>query len=320
MKVVKFGLMLTALAFSTTSFVTQASGLYPGQVLNKTHRANTHNIVRNFVETRKGYGYVAFSGGKAIGNTDNEFTVTVGPHNTKIGSVLGGVDLNFNPEELDCVRGLHLSLSVGEDVPLSLSPNCDALLRADIKRSISHTVAGGEVPLPEVPIDPAGIFRLGVKVGATLKVGADFAAGLEVGGFDKPNKPITINGQRRPDFIYASVRPYISGEATAKGYAKLNLFFKTVEKGVKGSLNLINAGTKAYAEAGVTYKPKSTNYQYYTKLKWDANAFGGDGKVGLYCDVKLFGFARIFYAETSLISWSPIYEFNTTIYDRTTYI
>ncbi|MEZ8082608.1 hypothetical protein [Enterovibrio norvegicus] len=353
MKVAKFGLMLTALAFSTSSFFTQASGLYPGHVLNKTHRANTHHIVRNFVETRSGYGYVTFSGGKAIGNTDNAFTVTVGPHNTKIGSIRGAVDLNFKPEELNCVRGLHLSLTVSEKVPLSISPSCDALLRADIKRSISHTVAGGEVPLPEVPIDPAGIFRLGVKVGATLKVGADFAAGLEVGGFDKPNESIEINGQRRPDFVYASVRPFISGAAKASGYAKLNLFLKTVEKGVKGKLNLINAGTTAYAEAGVTYKPETNSqepafkittlplimdasgwvmvnptynmdqnkkYQYYTRLKWDANASGGDGSVGLYCDVKLFGMARIFYAETTLISWSPIYEYTRTIYDRTTYI
>ncbi|WP_232314544.1 hypothetical protein [Grimontia marina] len=130
------------------------------------------------METRKGYGYLVFTGGKAIGNTDNEFKVTVGPHNTTLGSVLGGVDLNFNPEELNCVRGLYLSLSVGSDVPLSLSPTCDALLRADINRTISHTVAEAEVPIPEVPIDPLGLYRLGVKVGAALKVGADFAAGL----------------------------------------------------------------------------------------------------------------------------------------------
>ncbi|OEE62826.1 hypothetical protein A1OO_13325 [Enterovibrio norvegicus FF-33] len=321
MKVMQLGLMLTALAFSTSSFETQASGLSPGQVLNKTHRANTHNIVRNFVETRKGYGYVTFTGGKVIGNTSNDFTVTVGPHNTTLGSVLGGVDLNFKPEDAECVRGLHLSLSVGSDVPFSLSPTCDALLRTDIKRTISHTVASFDVPIPAVPIDPAGIFRLGVSVGAALKVGADFEAGLEVGGFDKPNKPIKINGVRRPDFIFASVRPFISGDATAKGYARLNLLFKTVEKGVKGSLTLINAGTKAYAEAGVTYKKQpGKKHQYYTRLKWDANAQGGNGKVGLYCDVKLFGFARIFYAETDLISWSPIYEFNQTIYDQTAYL
>ncbi|CZF82512.1 hypothetical protein GCE9029_03275 [Grimontia celer] len=324
MNIRKIGGLLCAAVLSISSFQTQAVGLYAGQVLNKSHRANTHNVVKNFVETRKGFGYVEFTGGKVIGNTDNEFKVTVGPHNTTLGSVLGGVDLNFNPEELNCVRGLHLSLSVGSDVPLSLSPTCDALLRADINRTISHTVAEAEVPIPEVPIDPAGVFRLGVKVGAALKVGADFAAGLEVGGFDKPNKPIEINGQRRPDFVYASVRPFISGDATAKGYASLNLLFKTVEKGVKGSLTLINAGTKAYAEAGISYEPdcecdQTKDYQYYTKLKWDASAKGGNGKIGLYCDVKLFGLARIFYAETDLISWSPIYEFNHTIYEKTAY-
>ncbi|MBE1276540.1 hypothetical protein [Enterovibrio baiacu] len=323
----KLSIIFATLAISLSSFTANAVGLSPGTVLNKTHKAKTHNIVKNFIETRKGYGYVTFSGGKVIGNTENKFSVTVGPHNTQIGSVLGAVDLNFNPEEIQCVRGLHLSLSVGSDVPFSLSPTCGALLRADVKRTLSHTVAEAEVPIPEVPIDPAGIFRLGVKIGAALKVGADFAAGLEVGGYDKPNTPIYVAGNRQPDFIYASVRPFISGDATAKGYASINLIFKTIEKGVKGSLTLISAGTKVIAEAGITYEPDSDcgncngkkNYQYYTKLKWNANAQGGNGSIGLYCDVKAFGLARIFYAQTDLVSWSPTYEFDHTIYEKSVY-
>ncbi|CCN34770.1 conserved hypothetical protein [Vibrio nigripulchritudo SO65] len=311
----------SVMAVGFISSSVNAGTVNAGTVLNKTHSANVHNVVGRFQQTRNSSGYVTYTGGKILGNTNNKFTVNVGPHNTKIGTVLGNTNLSFNPQELDCVRGLHLALTVNASTPISISPTCNALLKADIKRTFSHTIASPEVPIPEVPIDPVGVFKLGVKIGAVLKTGADFAAGLEIGGFDKPNTPIEINGQRRPDFVYASVRPFVAGDATAKGYAMLNLGVKTVEKGVKGNINLINVGTKAHAEAGVTYKEgSSSDFQYYTRLKWDASASGGNGSIGLYCQVKLFGIWNILNAETSLISWSPIWEFNHTIYDKKTYI
>ncbi|PKF81596.1 hypothetical protein CW749_02875 [Vibrio sp. vnigr-6D03] len=309
------------LAIGIFSLPAYAGTVNAGTVLNKNHSANVHNVVGRFQQTRHASGYVTYTGGKILGNTDNKFTVNVGPHNTQIGTVFGNTNLSFNPQELNCVRGLHLSLTVNATTPLSISPTCNALLKADIKRTFSHTIAAPEVPIPEVPIDPAGVFKLGVKIGAVLKTGADFAAGLEVGGFDKPNTPIEINGQRRPDFVYASVRPFVAGDATAKGYAMLNFGVKTIEKGVKGAINLVNVGTKAHAEAGVTYKEgSSTDFQYYTRLKWDASAKGGSGNIGLYCQVKLFGIWNILNAETTLISWSPIWEFSHTIYDKTKYI
>ena len=292
-----------------------------GTVLNKTHTAKANKHVKSFLQKRNASGYVTYTGGKILGNTNNKFQVNVGPRNTTIGTVIGKANLSFNPQELNCVRGLHLALTVNSDTPFSASPTCEALLRSDFKRTFSHTVASIEVPLPEVPIDPIGVLKLGAKVGAILKTGVDFAAGLEVGGFDKPNTPIEINGQRRPDFVYATVRPFIAGYATAKGYAMVNLGVKTIEKGVKGSVNLIKTGTKAHVEAGVTYKEdSSSDFQYYTRLKWDAMASGGGGNIGLYCKVKLLGMVDIFNAETSLISWSPIFEANRTIYDKTKYI
>lgn len=310
----------SGVVLGTISPMIQATTANAGTVLNKTHAAKVHHVVGRFQQTRNASGYVTYTGGKILGNTNNAFTVKVGPHNTNIGTVIGNTNLSFNPQELNCVRGLHLSLTVNSSTPLSISPTCDQLLKADIARTFSHTIASPEVPIPEVPIDPAGVFKLGVKVGAVLKTGVDLAAGLEVGGFDRPNSPIELNGQRRPDFVYASVRPFVSGDATAKGYAMLNLGVKTVEKGVKGRINLINTGTKAHAEAGVTYKQESTDYQYYTRLKWDVSARGGDGNIGLYCQVKLFGLWNVFNADTSLISWSPIWEFEHNIYDKTTYI
>ncbi|EFP97687.1 hypothetical protein [Vibrio caribbeanicus] len=308
------------LAMGTLSFPASAN-INSGTVLDNSHSAKVHDLVGNFRQTRHASGYLTYTGGQILGNTDNEFTLQVGPHDTSIGTVIGTSNLSFNPQEIDCVRGLHLSLTVNETTPFSISPTCEALLKTDLKRTFSHTVATLEVPISEVPIDPAGVFKLGVKVGAVLKTGADFAAGLEVGGFDKPNNPIEINGNRRPDFVYASVRPFVSGDATAKGYAMLNSIVKTVEKGVKGKINLINAGTKAHAEAGITYREGSSeDFQYYTRLKWDASAKGGDGEIGLYCKVKAFGIADIFNAETSLVSWSPIWELEHTIYDKKTYI
>ena len=309
------------LALGILSFPATATTIHSGTVLDQSHSANVHGLVGNFEQTRRASGYLTYNGGQILGNTDNEFTLQVGPHDTSIGTVVGNTNLSFNPQELDCVQGLHLSLTVNETTPLSISPTCEALLKADLKRTFSHTVATLEVPISEVPIDPAGVFKLGVKVGAVLKTGADFAAGLEVGGFDKPNNPIEINGHRQPDFVYASVKPFVSGDATAKGYAMLNFLVKTVEKGVKGKINLINVGTKAHAEAGIAYKEDSSeDFQYYTRLKWDTSAKGGDGKIGVYCKVKAFGIADIFNAETSLVSWSPIWEFEHTIYDKKTYI
>ncbi|HDZ9322133.1 TPA: hypothetical protein RUZ40_003793, partial [Vibrio cholerae] len=260
-----------------------AAGLSPGTVLDEKHQAKTHPLVENFVQTRKSDGYLTLVGGEIIGNTNNKFEVNVGPHNTNIGSVIGSIDLSFNPKDVECARGVYFSLSVGNDIPFSLNPTCDALFHGAIKQSFSHKIASIEVPLPEIPIDPAGIFRLGAKIGAVLNVGTDLEAGLKL---DENSKPINV---------YASIRPYISGNANVKGYAKIDTIIKSIEKGAQGNLTLINAGTKAYVETGLTKKdefevnnpPQLEDYRLYTRLKWDASVKGGNGSIGLYCDVKL---------------------------------
>ncbi|WP_217564079.1 hypothetical protein [Vibrio cholerae] len=312
MKILNLSLMMSSLI----SIGSYAAGLAPGTVLDEKHQAKTHPLVENFVQTRKSDGYLTLVGGDIIGNTNNKFEVIVGPHNTSIGSVIGSIDLSFNPKDIECARGLYFSLSVGNDIPFSLNPTCDALFQGAIKQSFSHKIASIEVPLPEIPIDPAGIFRLGAKIGAVLNVGTDLEAGLKL---DENAKPINV---------YASIRPYISGNANVKGYAKIDTIIKSIEKGAQGNLTLINAGTKAYVETGLTKKdefevnnpPQLEDYRLYTRLKWDASVKGGNGSIGLYCDVKLFGFASIFHAKTDLVSWSPIYNIENTIYDKTSYL
>lgn len=312
MKILNLSLMMSSLI----SIGSYAAGLAPGTVLDEKHQAKTHPLVENFVQTRKSDGYLTLVGGDIIGNTNNKFEVIVGPHNTSIGSVIGSIDLSFNPKDIECARGLYFSLSVGNDIPFSLNPTCDALFHGAIKQSFSHKIASIEVPLPEIPIDPAGIFRLGAKIGAVLNVGTDLEAGLKL---DENAKPINV---------YASIRPYISGNANVKGYAKIDTIIKSIEKGAQGNLTLINAGTKAYVETGLTKKdefevnnpPQLEDYRLYTRLKWDASVKGGNGSIGLYCDVKLFGFASIFHAKTDLVSWSPIYNIENTIYDKTSYL
>lgn len=312
MKILNLSLMMSSLI----SIGSYAAGLAPGTVLDEKHQAKTHPLVENFVQTRKSDGYLTLVGGDIIGNTNNKFEVIVGPHNTSIGSVIGSIDLSFNPKDIECARGLYFSLSVGNDIPFSLNPTCDALFQGAIKQSFSHKIAGIEVPLPEIPIDPAGIFRLGAKIGAVLNVGTDLEAGLKL---DENAKPINV---------YASIRPYISGNANVKGYAKIDTIIKSIEKGAQGNLTLINAGTKAYVETGLTKKdefevnnpPQLEDYRLYTRLKWDASVKGGNGSIGLYCDVKLFGFASIFHAKTDLVSWSPIYNIENTIYDKISYL
>ncbi len=309
-------LNLSLIILSLISIESYAAGLAPGTVLDEKHQAKTHPLVENFVQTRKSDGYLTLVGGDIIGNTNNKFEVIVGPHNTSIGSVIGSIDLSFNPKDIECARGLYFSMSVGNDIPFSLNPTCDALFQGAIKQSFSHKIASIEVPLPEIPIDPAGIFRLGAKIGAVLNVGTDLEAGLKL---DENAKPINV---------YASIRPYISGNANVKGYAKIDTIIKSIEKGAQGNLTLINAGTKDYVETGLTKKdefevnnpPQLEDYRLYTRLKWDASVKGGNGSIGLYCDVKLFGLASIFHAKTDLVSWSPIYNIENTIYDKTSYL
>ncbi|MCG9555171.1 hypothetical protein L1D16_22050 [Vibrio sp. Isolate31] len=323
-----FGELFIVSIIVLCTFNVNADSLNIGTVQDKTNSAKVASQVAKFDQNRFSNGYFTYEGGRVLGNTNNRFTVKVGPHNTNISTVFGNTNLAFNPEELNCVRGLHIGLTVDSDTPISISPTCDALLQADIQRTFSHNIASLEVPLPEIPIDPAGLFRLGVKIGAVLRTGADFSAGLQVGGFEKANYPVVKWGERRPDFVYASIRPFLAGDATAKGYISLNLGIKTIEKGAKGRLNLINLGTTARAEAGVSYSQypdwreiPDKKHRYYMRMKWDTSAKGGDGSLGLYCTVKaFFGMATILNAETTIVSWSPIWEMEHTIADKTRWI
>ncbi|MBJ6911458.1 hypothetical protein JG661_19505, partial [Vibrio cholerae] len=93
-------LNLSLIILSLISIESYAAGLAPGTVLDEKHQAKTHPLVENFVQTRKSDGYLTLVGGEIIGNTNNKFEVNVGPHNTNIGSVIGSIDLSFNPKDV----------------------------------------------------------------------------------------------------------------------------------------------------------------------------------------------------------------------------
>jgi len=288
---------------------------YTGDVLNEAFEANVHPIVDEFNLSRNSSGVVTIEGSNVFGNSDNNFTLNVGPDGVSLVSVFGDTSFAFNPEQLECVQGLHLSLTVSGSTPLSVSPSCDSLLLAELSESFSHTFASGEIPI-EVPIDNAGIFTLGVKIGAVVTGSADFYAALEIGGFESDERPIDINGERRPDRLFASITPSISGSAYAKGYLKANFFVTTVEKGVTGSMNLIDAQTNAFTET-VVVRNEDDTYDASTRFKWDVSATGGEGSIDLYCQVKLFNRWTIVDETRNLMNWSSIWEINETIFDQT---
>lgn len=323
----KYFIISSTLLLTTFSAHTTAN-LSPKNVLNKAHKAQTNKAIKNFKQNRTAKGYIYASENKLIGNTQETFKVTVGPHNTQMSSVTGNIHFAFDPTQAACTRGLHLTYSIGASTPISISPSCDNLLHKELNYDWSHTIASPEVTLPEVPLDSLGIFRVGAKVGGAFNVGANFRAGLKIGGFEKNNDPIYQQGVRQPDVIYATASPWISGSVTGKAYAAVDfLGMKRIEKGVKGRLNLINMSTEGHIEGGITYKPGAASllntnenpYQYYTKLKWTGSAKGGDGDISLYCDVKLFNVWNIFSRSTKVISWKPIYETQKTFYEKSHY-
>ncbi|WP_206196752.1 hypothetical protein [Zooshikella ganghwensis] len=104
----KYFIISSTLLLTTFSAHTTAN-LSPKNVLNKAHKAQTNKAIKNFKQNRTAKGYIYASENKLIGNTQETFKVTVGPHNTQMSSVTGNIHFAFDPTQAACTRGLHLT-------------------------------------------------------------------------------------------------------------------------------------------------------------------------------------------------------------------
>ncbi len=286
----------------------------PGTVEFATKLVNKHNVIANSKQHREQDGWMnvtktsdgAISGYYEAGNWFKIHNTTV-----KIGS--GLVSFEFNPAKLDCTQGFSFNLEVGEDTVAAIKPNCDDLLNASISYPISHTFdLIPEVIKPKVviPLDPLGLFQVGVKFGIGVDVGAGFTVGGVIGGYQN-DQPFESDGVRRPDYIYASVEPYVSGNVSATTYTSIG--YGISEAGVKGSLNLLTVQAKGYLEAGIRRieVENELTEQGFLELKISGSLSGGDGNVDAYCH-KLWGLIKL---NKTLMEWGPVYQSEHTFYE-----
>ncbi len=286
----------------------------PGTVEFATKLVNKHNVIATSKQHREQDGWMnvantqqgAISGYYEAGNWFKIHNTTV-----KIGS--GLVSFEFNPAKLDCTQGFSFNLEVGEDTVAVIKPNCEDLLNASVSYPISHTFdLIPEVIKPKVvvPLDPLGLFQVGVKFGIGVDVGADFTVGGVIGGYDN-EKPFESDGIRRPDYIYASVEPYVSGGVSATAYTSIGHGIS--EAGVKGSLNLLTVQAKGYLEAGIrrVEVENALTEQGFLELKISGSLSGGDGKLNAYCH-KLWGLIKL---NKTLMEWDPVYQYEHTFYE-----
>jgi len=305
-------LAVTGLLFSTLGF----SEVYknPGTVEFATKAVNKHNMVAASKQHREQAGWMnvtttANGATSGLYEAGNWFKI----HNTtvKIGS--GLVSFEFDPAKLDCVQGFNFKLEVGEDTVAVLKPNCDDLLNASVSYPISHTfdlIPEYIKPKVVVPLDPLGLLQVGVKFGIGVEVGANFTVGGVIGGYENA-QPFEVDGVRRPDYIYASAEPYVSGSVSASAYTSIGHGIS--EAGVKGSLNLITVEAKGYMEAGIRRIEVEDDIveQGFLELKISGELSGGDGKIKAYCH-KLWGLLKF---ETTLVEWDPLYQYEHTFYE-----
>ncbi|RXJ73678.1 hypothetical protein CS022_08025 [Veronia nyctiphanis] len=237
-------------------------------------------------------------------------------HNRKFTIGVGSVEFDFNPSKLNCTQGFNFNLEVGEDTVSSFSPSCDDLLNASVEYPISHyfdLIPDYFKPKVEVPLDPVGLFKLGVKFGAGVEVGADFKAGGAVGAVPS-DKPFQFaNGVRNPDYIFAQVEPYVDGLVTSSAYGQFG--HGVAEAGVKGKLSLLKVKGKGYLEAGIRRVEADDvagkiNEEGYVKMEVKGEISGGKGKIEAYCK-KLFG---LIVLKADLYKWDPIWKVSRTFF------
>lgn len=282
-----------------------------GMVEQKTRYATKHKVMRHAKQHRNQQGWIyadsaandATSGFYQAGNW-------LKLHDKTLGIGVGSVSFSFNPAKLDCTQGFSFDLEVGDDTVTSIEPNCDDLLNASVSYPISHTFDLLEVPAVIVPMDPLGLFSVGVKFGVGVTVGADFKVGGVVGGYDNA-VPFESDGVRRPDYIFASVEPYVGGKVSGSAYTTIG--WGLSEFGAKGKFNLIKVKGKAYMEAGIRRieKEEVIEEQGFVELKISGKVSGGDGSVEAYAK-KLWG---LLYFSAELMSWGPLYEVEQTFYE-----
>ncbi|PAJ74315.1 hypothetical protein CJF42_11025 [Pseudoalteromonas sp. NBT06-2] len=229
----------------------------------------------------------------------------------KIG--VGSISFEFNPAKTDCTQGLSFNLEVGEDTVSVFKPNCDELLDASITYPISHyfdLIPDVIKPKVVVPLDPLGLFQIGVKFGVGVEVGAEFTAGGVIGGHNN-EQPFTPNEVRNPDYIYASIEPYVGGQISGTAYTTFG--HGVAEAGVKGKFNIVKVKAKGYMEAGIRRIEDEGNIkeQGFLELKVTEKLSGGDGKLDAYCK-KLWG---LLYLSANLMKWDPIYTYERTFFE-----
>jgi len=286
----------------------------PGTVEQNTRYAVKNSALENVLQHRNQKAWLhtantnegGISGQYSAGNW-----IKLHDRTMKIG--VGSISFEFNPAKSDCTQGLSFNLEVGEDTVSVFKPNCDDLLDASISYPISHYFdLLPEVIKPKVvvPLDPLGLFKVGVKFGVGVEVGADFTAGGVIGGHNN-ELPFKPNNIRNPDYIYASVAPYVSGQISGAAYSTFG--HGIAEAGVKGKFNLVKVQAKGYMEAGIrrVMDEDAIQEEGFLELKVSGKLSGGDGKLEAYCK-KLWG---LLYFSANLMKWDPIYTYERTFYE-----
>ncbi|KZN48692.1 hypothetical protein [Pseudoalteromonas luteoviolacea] len=234
-------------------------------------------------------------------------------HNRNFKMSIGELEFSFDPSKLDCTQGMSFNFTVGDDTVASFKPNCDDLLNASITYPIEYyfdLIPEPIKPKVELPLDPLGLLKVGVKFGAGVEAGAEFTVGGVIGGHGN-EEPYEVDGIRRPDYVYASVEPYVGGLVSSSAYGSFGHGIS--EAGVKGKLNLLKVKGKGYVEAGIRRVVQDTQVveQGFLELKISTKLTGGDGKIQAYCK-KLWGLLQF---NVDVMKWDPLYTRETVLYE-----
>lgn len=285
----------------------------PGTVEDVVSQANRHPAISQSKQRRTSTGWMQVKRtdqGAATGFYQAGNWLKFHDRTLKVG--VGSIGFSFNPAKLECTQGMTFKLEVGNSTTALIEPNCNDLLNGSVKYPISHTfdlIPDPIKPQVTIPLDPAGLFSVGVKFGVGVTVGADFVVGGVVGGEDSANS----TAPRRPDYIYASAEPYVAGNISGATYGRLA--FGLAEAGVKGKFTLLKVKGKGELQAGIRrqVQDEQVHEQGFVTLKVGTGVSGGDGKLEAYCQ-KLWG---LLYFSAELLKWDPFYKFEKTLFEQT---
>ena len=302
------------LALVQSSFIHASIYSNPGTVEQNTRYAVKNSALDNVLQHRNQKAWLYTDNTESGGITGSYSAgnwIKLHDRTMKIG--VGSISFEFNPAKIDCTQGMSFNLEVGEDTVSVFKPNCDDLLDASITYPISHyfdLIPDVIKPKVVVPLDPLGLFQIGVKFGVGVEVGAEFTAGGVIGGHNN-EQPFTPNGVRNPDYVYASVAPYVSGQISGAAYTTFG--HGIAEAGVKGKFNIVKVQAKGYMEAGIRRIEHDEGIQEegFLELKVTGKLSGGDGKLEAYCK-KLWG---LLYFSANLMKWDPIYTYERTFFE-----